>query len=224
MLGPKFGTIKSFYKDQIIFKEGQVGNVGYLVRTGEVTIYKMIGDEKKILDTLGPGEVFGEMGIITESPRTAFAQAGEFCDLVVIDKPTLDKLLRQSPKMIQSITMLLMKRLAHTLQLLEKHDEDRVLPRHYVTICSLLDLMGHYDDDKGIEYHLFCKRACAVSGLNAAQIETIFQRLEQLNILKFDETYPGRKPSNAFFKLCVDSRHLMKTAKDMEESFSGYSC
>ena len=217
MAGPKFGTIKSFYKNQIIFKEGQSGNTGYLVRTGEVIIYKMIGDEKKILAVLGPGEVFGEMGIITESPRTAFAQAGEYCDLVIIDKETLHNLLKKSPKMIQSITLLLMKRLAHTLELLEDHDGDTVLPKHFVCICNLLDLMGKAGED-GIEYHDFCKRAGDISNLSVQQIETIIKRLEQLNIVSFDTAYKGSKPLNSHFKVCVDSRHLLKTAKNMEKT------
>ena len=216
MLGPKFGTVKSFYKDQIIFREGQTGNVGYLVRTGEVTIFKMIGDEKKILAVLGPGEVFGEMGIITESPRTAYAQAGEYCDLVVIDKGTLYKLLKQSPKMIQSITMLLMKRLAHTNRLLEKQEDERVLPKHFLFICHLLDIMIR-TDDRGIDYHAFCRRVSEMGDLSVKQAETIINRLEQLNLLQFDGDYTDKKPLKSFFKVCADSRHLMQTARDMEK-------
>ena len=115
MIGPRFGTVKSYFKNKLIFREGQPGNVGYLVKTGEVTIYKIINGEKKILSKLGPGEVFGEMGIVTESPRTAFAEASEYSDLVIIDRDTLLGMLKKTPKLIQSITLLLMKRLASTL-------------------------------------------------------------------------------------------------------------
>jgi len=59
MFSVKFGTVKSYFKNQIIFKEGQPGNVGYLIKTGEVCIYKIIDEQKKILNILGPGEVFG---------------------------------------------------------------------------------------------------------------------------------------------------------------------
>lgn len=219
MLGPKFGTVKSFDKNQIIFKEGQPGNVGYLVRTGEVTIFKMIGDEKKILDVLGPGEVFGEMGIITQSPRTAYAQAADQCDLVVIDKATLYKLLKQSPKMIQSITLLLIKRLAHTLQFLEEHNDRDIQPKHFVFVCNLLDMMGQANE-QGIEYHPFCKRVSEISDLNTEQIETIVKRLEQLNTLEFNGDFPDKKPLNSRFKVCVDSGHLLKTADDMKKILS----
>ncbi len=218
MLGPKFGTVKSFYKNQIIFKEGQLGNVGYLVKTGEVTIFKMIDDEKKILANLGPGEVFGEMGIVIESPRTAFAQAGDYCDLVVIDKETLHALLKKSPKLIQSITLLLMQRLANTLQLLEKHEDDVVLPKHYMRICSLLDLMG--DDDEGIDYHNFCKQTMQITSLGPKQIESIMKKLDQLNLISFDVEHLNSIQTDSRFKVCVDHSHLMKTAKKLKESES----
>ena len=129
MLDLKFGTIKEFYKNQVIFKEGQAGNVGYIIKTGEVTIYKIIDGEKKLLSKLGPGEVFGEMGIVTESPRTACADASEYCNLVIIDKETMLKMLKKSPKLIQSITLLLMKRLANTLEMLDDHDNEILNPK-----------------------------------------------------------------------------------------------
>lgn len=105
MPGPKFGTVKAFYENQVIFKEGQQGDVAYLIKTGKVTIYKTIDNEHKILDLLGPGEVFGEMGLITDLPRTACASASEYCDLVIIDKETLHRMLKQSPKLVQAITL-----------------------------------------------------------------------------------------------------------------------
>ncbi len=215
MLGPKFGTVKSFYKNQIIFREGQLGNVGYLIKTGEVTIFKMIDDKKKLLANLGPGEVFGEMGVVIESPRTAFAQAGEYCDLVVIDKDTLHGLLKKSPKLIQSITLLLMQRLANTLQLLEKHDDDGVLPKHYMRICSLLDLMG--DCDEGIDYSRFCKQAMEITSLGTKQIESIIKKLDQLDLISFDIEVPNSAYNNSRFKVCVDHSYLMKTAKKLKE-------
>lgn len=218
MFGPKFGEVKSFYKNQIIFKEGQIGNVGYLIKTGEVTIYKMIDDEQTILNTLGPGEVFGEMGIIDESPRTAFAQAKEYCDLVVIDKKTLHSMLKQSPKLIQSITLLLMKRLAGTLELLDKNDHDSVLPKHFSSICSLLDLLGQRDET--IEYHLFLKRTQDITGLHSNQIETILGRLEQLNLIEFDGDPQDFKPLDLTFRITADSRLLLRTAKDIGKNQS----
>ena len=216
MLGPKFGTIKSYYKNQIIFKQEQEGDVGYLIRTGTVCIFKMINDEKKILANLGPGEVFGEMGLINNSPRTAYAQALQYCDLVVIDKETLFKLLKQSPKMIQSITLLLMKRLANTLHLLEDDSGGHILPKHFLCVCSLLDLYSRLE--ASIDFNDFCKTAAEVTFLSLDQIEIILNRLNQLNIIQFDEPLTGRNNMDARFRLVVDSSHLIKTAKEMGKS------
>ncbi|MCD4676184.1 MAG: cyclic nucleotide-binding domain-containing protein [Desulfobacula sp.] len=214
MLGPKFGTVKSYYKNQMIFKEGHIGNVGYLIKTGEVTIYKIIDDEKKILSKLGPGEVFGEMCIVTESPRTAFAKATEYCDLVIIDKDTLFTMLKQSPKLIQSITILLMKRLSNTLDMLDRKGDDSPGTKNMLSICSLLDLMARSDNDndQGINYHAFCEKAMDIIYVNQTQIDNTIQLLEKLKVIEVFGEYQKVKTSGCAIKV-VDSKSFLKNVK-----------
>jgi CRP-like cAMP-binding protein len=69
MTGSKFDTIKSYYGNEMIFKESQTGNVGFLIKTGKVVIYELIDTEKVVLSTLESGKIFGEMDILTESTR-----------------------------------------------------------------------------------------------------------------------------------------------------------
>lgn len=198
MIGPKFGTVKSYFKNKPIFREGQPGNVGYLVKKGEVTIYKIIDGEKKILSKLGPGEVFGEMGILTELPRTACAEASEYSDLVIIDKDTLLDMLKKTPKLIQSITLLLMKRLANTLQMLDHHEEDSP-PRKLLSICSLLDLMTRANPD--VNYHSFSQRAMDIVHMNQAEIDGAVKELIRLNVIEVTGEYEKIKTSGCTIKI-----------------------
>ncbi len=186
MFSPKFGTVKSFYKNQIIFKEGQPGTVGYLVKSGEVTIYKIIDEKKKILNKLGPGEVFGEMGIVTQSPRTAFAEATQYCDLVVIDKETLFSMLKQSPKLIQSITLLLMKRLSSTLDMLNDGNDEESASKKMPAIRHILSLMALYD--RQIEYSLFCKKASEISNASQRELDLLLLRLVESKVIEISGT------------------------------------
>ncbi len=182
MLTPKYGTVKSFFKNQIIFKEGQLGNVGYLIKSGEVTIYKIIDEKKKVLNKLGPGEVFGEMGIVTHSPRTAFAEATEYCDLVIIDKDTLFSMLKQSPKLIQSITLLLMKRLSSTLDMLNDENDDKPTPKKMPVIRHMLSLMAEYD--RQIDYSLFCDKAAAILNASQRELDILLMRLAEIKVIE----------------------------------------
>jgi hypothetical protein len=213
MVEPKFGTVEGYQKNQIIFEEGQLGNIGYLIKTGEVTIYKIINDEKKILSKLGPGEIFGEMCIVNESPRTAFAEATEYCDLVIIDKTTLFELLKKSPKMIQSITLFLMKRLANTLNMLEEGDSDFISSKKIFSLSSLLALMNMYEKD--INYNFFSKRAINIAFVNQKEIDAIIKILVDYNLIKVSGDYQKMKTSGCTIKI-LESQNFLKAAKEIK--------
>ncbi len=65
----KYGV--TFAKGDIIFCEYEPGNSFYFLIEGRVKITKIMGDNEKILDILHAGEIFGEMAIIEEAPRSA---------------------------------------------------------------------------------------------------------------------------------------------------------
>ena len=62
---------KTFQKGDIIFCEYEPGDTFYLIQTGRVQIVKIMDDIEKIIDILQPGEIFGEMAILEEAPRSA---------------------------------------------------------------------------------------------------------------------------------------------------------
>ena len=204
----KFGTIKNYDKNQIIFEEGHLGNVGYLIKTGEVMIYKIINGKKKILSKLGPGEVFGEMGIVTQAPRTAYAETTEYSELVMIDKKTLFTMLKQSSKLVQSITVLLIKRLSNTLKMLEDQESHSQNSKTMLRLYSLLDLMTRYD--QGIHYDYFCEKAMDILCVNQVEIENIIKRLSKLKVLEVSGEFQKTKTSDCIIKI-VGREALLKT-------------
>ena len=68
---------KMFKKDQIIFREGEVGDILYMIKKGTVHILK---DEKKIRE-YGQGVCFGEIALLVNGPRTATAIS--MCDSTI---------------------------------------------------------------------------------------------------------------------------------------------
>ena len=51
-----------------------------------------------ILESVGPGGLFGEMALIDGSPRSATAVATEPCEIAVVEQPGFLGLIQQSPK------------------------------------------------------------------------------------------------------------------------------
>ena len=67
--------IEQYQSGEIIFRMGEYGEYAYRILEGEVEIL-ISDDEKEItLARLGAGEVFGEMGMVGRSPRSATARA-----------------------------------------------------------------------------------------------------------------------------------------------------
>ena len=196
-------NIKSFYKGQTIFKEGQESNVAYMIRKGRVNIFKNINNKKVILAHLKEGEIFGEMGVITKAPRTADAEAVEYCDLMVLTEQLFKKLLGQCPKTIQYMTKLLIHRLQKTDQLIPEGTSKST----FLSVCRILDMeyRNHLNMPKdeqrrepnynmGIPMNRFAKTVKEIILISQLELEDILNKLAKLKII----TLGSLKTSKAF--------------------------
>jgi len=77
-----------------IFQYGDPGDKLFVILEGKVRISREVaGMGEEALAVLGQGEMFGEMALLDESPRSADALAHERCRLLVISKDAFDDLL-----------------------------------------------------------------------------------------------------------------------------------
>ncbi len=77
-----------------LFQFGDVGDRLFIIMEGHIRISREIpGMGEEALAVLGPGEVFGEMALLDEFPRSADACVHERCRLLVITKERFDDLL-----------------------------------------------------------------------------------------------------------------------------------
>src|SRR5579859_4229433 len=77
-----------------IFQYGDPGDRLFVILEGRVRISREVaGMGEEALAVLGPGEVFGEMSLLDESPRSADARVHERCRMLVITKEAFDDLL-----------------------------------------------------------------------------------------------------------------------------------
>lgn len=77
-----------------LFQYGDPGDKLFIILEGKVRISREVaGMGEEALAVLGPGEVFGEMSLLDESPRSADARVHERCRALVITKESFDDLL-----------------------------------------------------------------------------------------------------------------------------------
>lgn len=77
----------------IIFKEGDSGNLMYVIQEGEANIIV----NGQIVETIGPGGIVGEMALIAPSPRSATVTAKTECKVVPIDEGKFKILVHHTP-------------------------------------------------------------------------------------------------------------------------------
>lgn|SRR5574341_77757 len=87
----KFSNIVRHTAGEVIFKRGDTGTVMYGVCEGEVDI--RIGE--RVIETISPGGIFGEMSLIDDSPRMADAVARTECRIVPVDELLFNTLVMQ---------------------------------------------------------------------------------------------------------------------------------
>lgn len=98
---------KSFSKGKAIFKRGERGDGMYVIVNGRVEI--SVGN--RVLESMGPGAVFGEMSLIDDSPRTASAVARTDCRVLRIDSRRFQALVQKTPDFALQIMAVMANRL-----------------------------------------------------------------------------------------------------------------
>jgi CRP/FNR family transcriptional regulator, cyclic AMP receptor protein len=98
-----------YAKGDVIFAVGDKGDAMYVVRTGEVTIER----HDQVMETLGPGGIFGEMALIDGSPRSATARAKTDCVVAPINEKSFLFLVHETPFFAIAVMRTLAERLRH---------------------------------------------------------------------------------------------------------------
>jgi signal transduction histidine kinase len=89
---------RSIPAGQQIFKEGDPGDGVYVVTQGLVEISARISqDVEKVLNQVGPGELFGEMAVVELKPRSATARAAQDSVVCYIARDELLAMMQRSP-------------------------------------------------------------------------------------------------------------------------------
>jgi CRP-like cAMP-binding protein len=90
-----------------IFLEHDAGSAMYVVRSGRVDVITF----GTVLESVGPGGIFGEMAMIDDGPRAAAALAAETTEVAVIDKEMFHALVREEPAFALRIMQVLTERI-----------------------------------------------------------------------------------------------------------------
>ncbi|MCP5431882.1 MAG: cyclic nucleotide-binding domain-containing protein [Alphaproteobacteria bacterium] len=97
----------AFVEGQRIFTEGEPAECMYVVRSGEVDVLF----RGKLLETVTPPGIFGEMGLIDGAPRSADAVARTDCELVRVEEIEFLRMVERVPYLALNVMQLLVDRI-----------------------------------------------------------------------------------------------------------------
>jgi signal transduction histidine kinase len=103
---------RNFAAGQEIFREGDAGDGVHIVKSGLVEISVCVSaGVRRVFSQINPGDVFGEMAVLDDQPRSASAVACEPTSVYFIPRTSFLKLVEGSPALAMAFTREISNRL-----------------------------------------------------------------------------------------------------------------
>ena len=124
--------LKTFNKNDVIIEKGSYGTSAYVIKSGRVEVSDLVSNKKIVLGTLVKGQIFGEMGLVEDQPRSATVVAIEDVQLTVLSRDNFNDLFGKNPKVLLPIIKALFERLrTANRMLMSREATDIVVPDEY---------------------------------------------------------------------------------------------
>ena len=104
------GMNRHYRDDTMIFGEYEPGEELFIIQSGKVKITKIAGEEV-LLAVLKQGDIFGEMAILDNRPRSASAITFGDADLLAINKSNFESMVKAQPQLATRLIQLLSERI-----------------------------------------------------------------------------------------------------------------
>ncbi len=112
-------TLEYYPANRIIFKEGDDGDAMYIIKKGQIRIYRGEDDkpyDQTVLATLSDGSFFGEMALVNEAERIASAKTLTESELFILKKDDFYTLINNNPKLAEQISSEFISRIKENMR------------------------------------------------------------------------------------------------------------
>ena len=125
--------LKLFGRGEPVIEEGAAGDSMFVMLRGAANVFVSKNGSKIRVASLGAGDCFGEMSLLTGEPRSATVRAHGDCYVMEIGKPVMGEVLRDAPDCLVLLSELLAQRKMETEGILKeaRSDEHAIKQRQY---------------------------------------------------------------------------------------------
>lgn len=131
---------RAFEAGSLVFDEGEAGQSLFFIRSGEIELARRGAAGLLPVARLGPGEFFGEQGVLVAGPRRSRATVTRQAQLIEVDAGTFETMCLERPDIALRVTRALASRattLEQRLASLEGEDGLRVLARALIRLLRI---------------------------------------------------------------------------------------
>ena len=137
--------LQMFMNGETLVRQGDLGASLFVIRSGSVRIERsQDGGPATKMTTMGPGDFFGEMSLLTGEPRTASIVAEDETQVVVVGKEAFARVLTADTGILTGLSEALESRARHTAATLADQPAAREETKTAQRSSQLLRRIGHF--------------------------------------------------------------------------------
>jgi CRP/FNR family cyclic AMP-dependent transcriptional regulator len=212
--------------NQVLFMEGDVGNDMYIIKSGQVKILKLQGNNMVTLASLGPGAIIGEMSLMDNEMRMATAKTETLTELIVINQSLLQATYKKLPSWLVSMIQILVKRLRSTQALKTIRDLSESIPT--IMYVFLQQSRSSSEQSLSIPLNALARETSLIYGLDIGNTKKVIRLLAKEGYWEIKstanqlETLVTNNPDILLFTL-EHHRSTYDSNYSFEEDFSEYN-
>jgi len=130
---------RRYQAGEVVFREGDGGDTCYIVRSGLARAVRQHSDGRSItLSHFGPGDIFGELAMFDEEPRSATVDVIDALEAVAIPGRDMQRLMREYPEIAVKLNTALAQRLRATNERLARQSFQTVQSRVAAVLAQMV--------------------------------------------------------------------------------------
>ncbi len=171
-------------RGEFVVRSGESTDSLYILLTGRAKVTNSDEEGREIiLAMLGPGESFGEMGLIDGSPRSADVVALEASELLVLGKDEFQRCMKDNFQVALKLMQVLVRRLREA----DRKIESLALLDVYGRVARLLLEMSEPEDGKRIVKRKVSKQDMArMIGASREMVSKVVRDLELSGYIAYE--------------------------------------
>lgn len=170
---------------KVIFREGEPGDKMYIIQEGSVRITKCMGPTEHVLAVLGKGEFFGEMAIVSNTPRSATATAASTVKLLSFNREGFISMIEKNARIALNIIDKLSRRLQQAnlqIQHLVRRDQQGLL-----ALNTLYAFTVHTSEGGWVEHVQLLRELSLSTEIPQETIRAFLDKLKDESIIELRE-------------------------------------